>query len=457
MADVRSTSTPIGEGPSPDRVTQVAALAPDEAASAELWTLVVRPAYPAAESPSDAEGSAVPTGDARRPGVEHAHGTSFRLPDAVLFDALVGLAAAGSVLDVAEAVCAALADLHGVRAAAVLQRQDGAAVVLGSTGYDCDTMGPGARLPLDSGLPAVEAIRTGQVVRQGEGPSWCAVPFGRRTPKPGAILLSLTLPPPSGEDDLVRLQRLATATGAALRRAERLERSTADLELLVSGLRPAPTIDRPDHALRQRPVSGPLGGDVLLDLADRRGGRWLVSADVCGCGLPAATGAAAVRTAVHALAPLADGPAHLLHLLDAALRPESPEGGFITALVVQVTDGRLRAASAGHPPPLLVGDGTARELALEPGAPLALETEALVPAGAEVTVLVDPGTLVVLYSDGLTERRGPGGSELAVQVLLDAAVARAAAGPAAVADAVLHAANAAARGEDDTAVLVCRL
>ena len=400
----------------------------------------------------------MPTGDAGRaaPGTGDV-ATTFRLPEAVLLDVLVGLAGAASVLDVAEAVCAAVAGVDGVRAAAVLQRRDSAAVVLGSTGYGCDSMGPGARLPLDSGLPAAEAIRTGQLVRQGDGPGWCAMPFGRRTPMPGAVLLSLTSAPPTEQADLVRLQRLATAVGVALHRAERLDRSTADLAVLVGGLRPLATADRLDHALRQRPVSGPLGGDVVLDLPDHRGGRWLVSADVCGCGLPAAAGAAAVRTAVRALAPLADGPAHLLQLLDTALRPESPEGGFVTALVVQVAHGRLRAASAGHPPPLIVRPTAAEELALEPGAPLALETEALVPAGAEVSAAVEDGTLVVLYSDGLTERRGPGGAELPVEVLLTAAASAASGGPAAVADAMLDAANAAGRPEDDTAVLVCRL
>jgi hypothetical protein len=373
------------------------------------------------------------------------------LSEAALLEALAALAGAGSCLDVCEALCGVLLDLDGVRAAAVLQRRHGDAVVVGSAGYGCDTMGAGSRLPLDSGLPAAEAIRTGLLVQQGDGPAWCALPFGRRTAAPGALLLSLTTGPATDPSDLVRLQRLATALGAALARAARSDRTAEDLSTVIAGLTPQPAADEAHSAVRQISQSGPLGGDVALALPDGHGGRWLVAADVSGSGLAAAGRAAAVRVAVGALAPSADGPAQLLELLDRTLRPQTPDGGFVTAVVVHARDGLLRAASAGHPAPFLLVAGVAAPLELEPGQPLALETTELLPAPVEVAAHVPAGAMVVLYSDGLIDRRGPDRAELDIQVLVNATAGLTT--PAAVAAALIDAADAAGPADDDTSVL----
>jgi hypothetical protein len=376
-------------------------------------------------------------------------------PDAALLDGLTALAGAGSRLEVAESLCAVLLGLDGVRAAALTQRDGRDARVVGSAGYGCDVMAAGARLPLDSGLPVAEAIQTGRLVRQGTGPGWCAVPFGPRTTGSGALLLSLSTAPPADPADLARLQRLADAAGLALARAQRAERVAADLATVVAGLSPPGALDTPMLAIRQTARGGILGGDVALGLADGAGGRWLVVADVCGSGLPAATGAAAVRTAVHGLAPAASGPAHLLELLDAALRPESPEGGFVTAVAVHIAGGVLRAASAGHPAPVLVTGPALQPLPIEPGPPLALETADGRAQPAELRSAVPAGAMVVLYSDGLTDRRGGHGAELDVADLL--AGAGAAGSPGELADALVAAADAAGRVEDDTTVLVSRV
>src|SRR5439155_23264604 len=133
--------------------------------------------------------------------------------------------------------------------------------------------------------------------------------------------------------------------GDALARAAQTDQNALTLATVVAGLAPAPIPDEPTVAVRQTARGGELGGDVALVLPEGTGGRWIVVADVCGSGLPAATGAAAVRTAVRALAASAQGPRHLLLLLDAALRPESPEGGFVTAAVVQLSGATLRVAA----------------------------------------------------------------------------------------------------------------
>lgn len=379
-------------------------------------------------------------------------------PEHALLDALSVIASAASRLDVAEAVSAVLLGLEGVRGVAVTQRRDGAAIVIGSAGYSCDAMAAGTRLPLDSGLPAVEAIRTGRLVRQGEGPGWLAAPFGRRTTAPGALLLSLISAPMSQEADLTRLQRLATSLGTALTRAERFDRAAHDLAAVLAGLSPGLPADETTVAIRQAGRGGSLGGDIVLALPDGAGGEWLLAADVCGSGLPAATGAAAVRTAARALVPLADGPGHLLGLLDTALRSESLPGAFVTAVVVHVAGGRLRAGSAGHPAPLLLAGNGAVQLAVEPGPPLALETSDGLPPLPELETAAPAGGLLVLYTDGLTDRRGPNRAELDIAALLATHRTEAVdTTPSRLADALVAAADAAGPAADDTSVLVSRL
>jgi serine phosphatase RsbU (regulator of sigma subunit) len=67
---------------------------------------------------------------------------------------------------------------------------------------------------------------------------------------------------------------------------------------------------------------------------------------------------------------------------------------------------------------------------------------------------VPTGTLVVLYSDGLVERRGVGAADLDVRALVTAARGST---PAEVADGLVAAADAAGQAADDTSVLVSRL
>ncbi|MCA1712893.1 MAG: serine/threonine-protein phosphatase [Actinobacteria bacterium] len=360
------------------------------------------------------------------------------LPERVLLDVLQALAGAAGALDVVDAVCPLLAALPGVRGVALLQRAGREAVVVGSTGYDCDTMAPGARLPLDSGLPATEAIRTGRAVVRGPGPGWCAVPWG----KAGALLLSCDSAPP---EDVSRLERVAAAAGAALTRVAGAAAVEQRLASLVTGLvRPAVP------GVRQVPLRDAVGGDVVLD--ELVGGtRWLVVADVCGNGLDAAATALAVRAATRALLPHAAGPAALLAALDGVLRPEVAPDAFVTAVAVCVDGTSVRVATAGHPNPLVLTDAVV-ELPVVPGPPLALAALDALPPLAEHRALLPLGALLVLYTDGLTDDRG--------SVELDAReLGRAAIGalPDQAASLLLAAADAAGPAVDDVSVLVARL
>ncbi len=327
---------------------------------------------------------------------------------ALLLDALAALAAADRRADVAAAALPLLVEEPGVRACAVVTRDRDRAVVLASAGYECGSMTPGAVLPLDAGLPVTEAVRTGRLVERGAGPAWVAVPFGGSA-RTGALLLSLTAAPPSAPDDLLRLHRLARALGDALARAAAQERSAEDLVLVTSSLVVPSPAPHSDVAFRSLPHDGAVGGDVAVCVPDGRGGRWLLVADVCGSGLTAAVAARTVHTAATSVAPYVATPVDLLRAVEQAVLPCTGPGSFVTALACHLQGTRLVAASAGHPAPVLLTEGQARVLPGEAGLPLALETGRA--ADPETVELELPaGAVLLLHTDGLTDRRTADGT-----------------------------------------------
>lgn len=118
-----------------------------------------------------------------------------------------------------------------------------------------------------------------------------------------------------------------------------------------------------------------------------------------------------LRAGLAALAPhIEPSPAAWLRALDECAH--GPNGSqFVTAccIVVEPETGTLRYGSAGHPPMLIVStDGTTRWLdeALTPPAGVAAPDER-----PDAPAQLAAGDIVLLYSDGLVERRGASLSE----------------------------------------------
>ncbi|MEV6113604.1 SpoIIE family protein phosphatase [Streptomyces sp. NPDC052109] len=146
-----------------------------------------------------------------------------------------------------------------------------------------------------------------------------------------------------------------------------------------------------------------VGGDWydVTALAPGRGA--LAVGDVMGHGIQAAAVMGQMRTAARALAHLDMAPEQLLRNLDhALLELDSPVLATCLYGVCDVTARRCWFSRAGHPPPVLVTpDGSARLLDLPPGIPLGIG--GLAYTTTEITL--DPGSILVLYTDGLVESR----------------------------------------------------
>jgi serine phosphatase RsbU (regulator of sigma subunit) len=147
---------------------------------------------------------------------------------------------------------------------------------------------------------------------------------------------------------------------------------------------------------------GQVGGDWYIT-AELPGGHVLLAiGDVAGHGLEAAAGMARLRGALAGLAITGAPPQQLMGWLNDLVRHVAPEHtASVIAGYFDPASGMLTWAQAGHPPPVLVRCGAARTLPQPDGILLGAGEQPY----AAATIRLQPGDLLLLYSDGLVERR----------------------------------------------------
>ncbi|ARE79380.1 protein phosphatase [Streptomyces sp. Sge12] len=243
---------------------------------------------------------------------------------------------------------------------------------------------------------------------------------------------------------------------------ERLRQSHAqerDVALhLQEALLPAPRPLGHHHAaVRYRPSTESLNvcGD-WYDLVDRPGRTAVAVGDVVGHGLRAAGVMGQLRSALSAASHVAQGPAQALEVL--GLYARSVDGAESTTAVSVFIDWNSRTltySSAGHPPPVLCHpDGTVTFLDEATDPPLGARPEHA--PRPEARVAFTTGSALVLYTDGLIERRHED-IDVGLGRLADSLVRHRTAGPEAIADALLAELIPAAGITDDTALVVLRM
>jgi Stage II sporulation protein E (SpoIIE)/ANTAR domain len=161
-----------------------------------------------------------------------------------------------------------------------------------------------------------------------------------------------------------------------------------------------------DVAVRYRPVGeGHLvGGDWYDTLVLPGHDVLLVVGDVAGHGIDAVTGMVAARNSLRGLAITGAGPAELLRMLNRVMC-ELTSGviGTVVCGLYNPEEHLLRWARAGHLPPVLVRGTDARELPLPGGVLLGMDPDA---DYEEAIQPLCPGDTLLLFTDGLIERRG---------------------------------------------------
>jgi serine phosphatase RsbU (regulator of sigma subunit) len=210
-----------------------------------------------------------------------------------------------------------------------------------------------------------------------------------------------------------------------------------------------------DVAVRYRPAApGHLvGGDWYDTVLLPSGEVLVVVGDIAGHGIDAVTGVVAARYCLRGLAITGAGPAELLALLNSTIcHLTTGVVGTAVCGLYNPSSHVLRWARAGHLPPVVARGETAAVLPLPHGVLLGTDPDA---SYEEFTVSLEAGDTVLLFTDGLIERR-----EIPIDEALDA-FARGAAGPHPQASAGAHAdhilANVASDTGDDACLVAVRI
>ena len=256
----------------------------------------------------------------------------------------------------------------------------------------------------------------------------------------GAVVLGTSPHLPLDEEYRVFLSLAAGQVAAAVADAQAVEETRrraeeraefdraranhfADVALTLQRAVLGPTVLPAGFAVHYEPATRALevGGDWydVVDLPD--GCFGVVVGDVVGRGLGAAAVMGQLRSAGRALLLESQSPADMLMALDrfASLVP----GAAVSTVFCAVIDGgagTLRYSSAGHPPAIVAdADGGIRLLEQAASLPLTVVPGLRRP---EADLVLPPGSTLLLYTDGLVERRDQGlddGIARAARVLTD--------------------------------------
>jgi len=158
-----------------------------------------------------------------------------------------------------------------------------------------------------------------------------------------------------------------------------------------------------------------VGGD-FYDLFRTAKDDWaIVIGDVCGKGADAAALTALARYTLRAAAMQARKPSRVLAMLNEAVLGEAATRDSMDQRFCTVAYTRLRptangvritTTSGGHPVPLIVRTDGTIEAACRVGTLLGVLPE---PSLADRSAELTPGEVLLLYTDGIPEARGPGG------------------------------------------------
>jgi serine phosphatase RsbU (regulator of sigma subunit) len=354
---------------------------------------------------------------------------------------LAGLATTVSALSAAESRTDLLRQMfrHGRRAlqadvlaVALLEPGGGHLAVVDTR--DHGGTEPVRRLSVDSAAPMATAAAGRPVFQEDAAHSgadaplegleaWAALPLRVGGRPLGSLTVGWERRHVFEDNDVRVLEAFAAQCSQAVNRVARREterRQARATRSLVESLQRSLLTDppRPEHldiAVRYRPAAREvqIGGDWYDAFVSPAGDTTLVVGDVTGHDWTAAAVAGQLRNMLRGVASALDDrhPELVLGGLDRALR-ETGLGTLATAVVARVEEPPptapdrarvLRWSNAGHPPPLLIDpDGIAT--LLERPADLLLGVDAETPR-RQHAVALQPGATVVLYTDGLVERR----------------------------------------------------
>lgn len=366
---------------------------------------------------------------ARLDAVRRAGRSTTHAFDALLTEVTDACLAARDTDAVADAVAAFSAQRLGIVATVIAVCEDGAPtlrlhrrwVTTRRRSIDVD------RITLDADHPATAPIRDGETLLMTGAAARAR--FGERTPEsdapPGGALAAVELVDPDGASlgtmvlewpdafkfdhtAIEAIHRLAKIVARAVERVRMVERDRAVSDTLQRSLltSPAQILSVVHSNLYQAGVAATDVGGDWYDLFDLGAGRLGVAiGDVVGRGLAAAATMGQLRAALRVAAAHHDGPYETLAALDRFAAPiDDARASTVGYAIVDTATAEVTYMRAGHLPAMLVEpDGTTR--LLEDGRSWPLGTRGVLRDAPSGVAAFAPGSLLLLYTDGLVERR----------------------------------------------------
>ncbi|HEY5839428.1 MAG TPA: GAF domain-containing SpoIIE family protein phosphatase, partial [Pyrinomonadaceae bacterium] len=272
------------------------------------------------------------------------------------------------------------------------------------------------------------------------------------------------------EDHLKVLTTLASVAAIRVENArlteEQFERERLERELQVASeiqqrFQPASAPQVPGYELQG--ISFPcyeIGGDYYDFIHKRNGNLVVALGDVSGKGTSAALLMSSLHAAVHAQFDTHGSLAETISSINRYLVESIPANRFVTLFYADLNPktGELAFLNAGHNPPLIVhASGTMEQLAAG-GLPLGIMADADFREGRTT---LNPGDVLVIYSDGVSEATSPTGEEFGPTRLYEAVARNLDASAAGIRDRIESAltkfAQGTPAGDDITMVIVKRL
>ncbi|MEU6341030.1 SpoIIE family protein phosphatase [Streptomyces sp. NPDC046977] len=333
------------------------------------------------------------------------------------------LTEAVGVQDVVEQAADQLLPALGAQALALMTAEGGRLRVMGHRGCPAASVDRIDGVPLTSPTPSAQVLATGVScfysdraelerdhpltdVRDGMS-AWAFLPLITSGRPVGSLVLGYDRPRPFSEEERTLLTSVAGLIAQALDRARLYDAKDRLAHALQAGLLPQvlPRVAGLDVAARYLPAGRGMGiGGDFYDVI-RLDAHCAAAAigDVQGHNVNAAVLMGQVRTAVHATA--GAPPGEVLARTNRVLT-DLDSGLFTSCLYVHLdlTRHRARLATAGHPPPLLRHPcGRTEVLDLPPGLLLGIDPAADYPS---TEIALPPGAVLALYTDGLVESPG---------------------------------------------------
>ncbi|CCK25253.1 hypothetical protein BN159_0874 [Streptomyces davaonensis JCM 4913] len=382
----------------------------------DLLTCTVRPAHRVTEAPADAPAEVTDTAET---GPEASMAPLYR--PIVL---AIALTEAVTARQVSAVVMRELLPAFGGRRLAIYLLQERHLFLAWESGFPPGFLAPFDGVSLDRRLPGVETLTSGrplffdsmQQLRDAYPGIALDATEGARAFLPliasgrpvGSCILGFDRPRSFSTEEKAALTALAGLIAHAMEKAQRYESEATLARGLQQALLPRRLSAHPlmETAGRYLPATQgmEIGGD-WYDVVAAGDGLALVIGDVQGHGVQAAATMGQLRTAVRAFA-LGDRPPDEVLSGTNRLLIDIDSGLFASCCYIRLdpVTGVARAARAGHLPPLLRRpDGRTHRVDLPGGVVLGVDPQAHYPV---TELVIDPGAVLALYTDGLVERPG---------------------------------------------------